>query len=478
MPVIAYDIPVCVHSKLERADNVTLAREGTIAGLKDSSGDDGTSATSSPTRGQADFFLMTGSEIVVDSALAMGATVSSRASPTSIRTATSGSGACRAGDCDGGPHRAGATVPAIRNGLAVACPAPAQARRASAPSRPRCAPSGSSRPTRWPGRTGAQRGGAAKVEAILRATGLGPDAMHAAPILESRVSRRSSGSAGARSPPCRTWTWRSRRARRWRWSANPARASRSRASPSWACCPADRDGRVGAACGSGGRTARTSSLQALTPSGCGRSAATTSAMVFQEPMTSLNPSTRSASRSPSRCASTSDPRARRSGGGRRAPRPRRHSRPRARAATQYPHELSGGMRQRAMIAMALACDPRCSSPTSRPPRSTSRSRPRSSTCCSGCRRERGMAILFVTHDLGVVAEIADRVAVMYAGQIVETGTVADVFAHPRHPYTVGLMRSVPKLGEATELKRRGPPLPTIAGAGVVKPHAAPERVFV
>src|SRR5690606_25624406 len=78
-------------------------------------------------------------------------------------------------------------------------------------------------------------------------------------------------------------------------------------------------------------------------------------------------------------------------------------------------------------------------------------------------RERGMGILFVTHNLGVVAEIADRVAVMYAGRIVETGPVAEVFAHPRHPYTKGLLRSVPRLGEAVKLKQSGTPLPTIAG---------------
>src|SRR5690606_18536240 len=76
---------------------------------------------------------------------------------------------------------------------------------------------------------------------------------------------------------------------------------------------------------------------------------------------------------------------------------------------------------------------------------------------------RGMAVLFITHNLGVVAEVADRVAVMYAGRIVETGRVAEIFARPRHPYTIALLRSVPKLGEAIELKRRGEPLPTIPG---------------
>ena len=74
-----------------------------------------------------------------------------------------------------------------------------------------------------------------------------------------------------------------------------------------------------------------------------------------------------------------------------------------------------------------------------------------------------MGILFVTHNLGVVAEIADRVAVMYAGRIVETGPVAEVFARPRHPYTLGLMGSVPRLGEAAALKAAGTPLRTIAG---------------
>ncbi len=75
-----------------------------------------------------------------------------------------------------------------------------------------------------------------------------------------------------------------------------------------------------------------------------------------------------------------------------------------------------------------------------------------------------MGILFVTHNLGVVAEVADRVAVMYAGRIVETGTVADVFARPRHPYTLGLMASVPKLGEMAALKAAGAPLPMIPGS--------------
>ncbi len=136
----------------------------------------------------------------------------------------------------------------------------------------------------------------------------------------------------------------------------------------------------------------------------------------------------------------------------------------ARRATQYPHELSGGMRQRATIAMALACDPAlliADEPTTALDVTI---QAQILELLAKLQEERGMAMLFVTHNLGVVAEIADRVAVMYAGRIVETGKVADVFAHPRHPYTKGLMRSVPRLGEATALKRAGTPLPTIAGS--------------
>ncbi|KKB86509.1 peptide ABC transporter ATP-binding protein [Devosia limi DSM 17137] len=136
----------------------------------------------------------------------------------------------------------------------------------------------------------------------------------------------------------------------------------------------------------------------------------------------------------------------------------------ARRARQYPHELSGGMRQRATIAMALACDPAlliADEPTTALDVTI---QAQILELLAKVQAERGMAMLFVTHNLGVVAEIADRVAVMYAGRIVETGPVDQVFAHPRHPYTKGLLRSVPRLGEATALKRAGTPLPTIAGS--------------
>ncbi|MER9342039.1 ABC transporter ATP-binding protein [Mesorhizobium sp. M0601] len=134
-----------------------------------------------------------------------------------------------------------------------------------------------------------------------------------------------------------------------------------------------------------------------------------------------------------------------------------------RRARQYPHELSGGMRQRATIAMALSCDPGlliADEPTTALDVTI---QAQILDLLADLQAQRGMGILFVTHNLGVVAEIADRVVVMYAGRIVETGPVSEVFARPRHPYTAGLMRSVPRLGQATALKAAGTPLPTIAG---------------
>ncbi|RWB34396.1 MAG: ABC transporter ATP-binding protein [Mesorhizobium sp.] len=137
--------------------------------------------------------------------------------------------------------------------------------------------------------------------------------------------------------------------------------------------------------------------------------------------------------------------------------------PDPRRAQQYPHELSGGMRQRATIAMALSCDPTlliADEPTTALDVTI---QAQILDLLAELQAQRGMGILFVTHNLGVVAEIADRVAVMYAGRIVESGPVSEVFTRPRHPYTAGLMRSVPRLGQATTLKAAGTPLPTIAG---------------
>jgi oligopeptide/dipeptide ABC transporter ATP-binding protein len=117
----------------------------------------------------------------------------------------------------------------------------------------------------------------------------------------------------------------------------------------------------------------------------------------------------------------------------------------ARRADDYPHQLSGGMRQRVMIAMALACDPKlliADEPTTALDVTI---QAQILELLNELRRTRELAVLLITHDLGVVAEVADRVAVMYTGRIVEESPVNELFARPKHPYTEGLLRSVPKL---------------------------------
>jgi len=122
--------------------------------------------------------------------------------------------------------------------------------------------------------------------------------------------------------------------------------------------------------------------------------------------------------------------------------------PSARARVHdHPHEFSGGMRQRVMIAMALALDPAviiADEPTTALDVTV---QAQIMSLLLDLRREHGTGIVLITHDLGVVAETADRVAVMYAGGIVETGAITDVFASPAHPYTAGLMSSIPRLDQ-------------------------------
>ncbi|WP_082233145.1 ABC transporter ATP-binding protein [Halobacillus massiliensis] len=124
----------------------------------------------------------------------------------------------------------------------------------------------------------------------------------------------------------------------------------------------------------------------------------------------------------------------------------------AKRASQYPHQFSGGMRQRGVIAMSLACDPDliiADEPTTALDVTI---QAQVLDLLRALRDDTGAAIILVTHDLGVVAELCDKVAVMYAGKIVEQGKIEDIFDRPSHPYTKGLLNSVPRPGKRERLQ--------------------------
>ena len=178
------------------------------------------------------------------------------------------------------------------------------------------------------------------------------------------------------------------------------------------------------------------------------------AMIFQEPMTALNPVLKIGYQiAESVLAHEDDSRSQawdRAVEAMRAvaiPDPERR-------AQDYPHQLSGGMRQRVMIAMALVCRPSlliADEPTTALDVTI---QAQILELLVQLREEYNLSLMLISHDLGVVAEVAETVAVMYAGKIVEVGTAREVFEEPRHPYTEGLLRSIPKLGSSLHRRKK------------------------
>lgn len=139
---------------------------------------------------------------------------------------------------------------------------------------------------------------------------------------------------------------------------------------------------------------------------------------------------------------------------------------------QYPHELSGGMRQRVVIAMAISCEPKlliADEPTTALDVTT---QAEILSLIHRLKKEIGMAVIFITHDMAVVAQMADRVCVMRHGEVVERGAVTEIFENPTHPYTQALLASVPKLGDMRGTDSPAP-MPVLGEDGALETHEAP-----